>query len=350
MRSFDFTSSMENAVEISNLCQEEEEFKFQIADLEIVQQILDTPAWTAQDLLLDQDHRRLADCLNEVWRHELLGRDGFTGPPRGFRDSPFWMCVSEAKDQVIVLLQTHAHHILFQEGAQGAVLANTGGDLFMPFPGGTGQVQIAFHLVTLLYATFRIPLPLSAANQPTETPLWPAMITHDRSHMYRRPPDVQTMPTLRCLHSTAPSFHDVHALKQNLRNDILHINNRYDGLGSQVSDRFPLRADPVMSWIDILRELVGYTKYVQAQATRQLREEPAFYALSELRRLCELETTKTRQALKDLTNRRLEATVTFLKEAEVQEHTDAPPHTDLDLTQQTRVTRLLSRMRSVMNT
>ncbi len=99
MGSFDFTSSMENALEISNLCQEEE-VKFQIADLEIVQQILDTPAWTAQDLLLDQDHRRLADCHKEVCRHELLGRDGFTGYERGFRDSPFWMCVSEAKDQV----------------------------------------------------------------------------------------------------------------------------------------------------------------------------------------------------------------------------------------------------------
>ena len=176
MSRFEF-SSMQIAVLIGDLCQQEEDVRSQIADLEIVQQILDTRAWTAQDLLVDAQHRRLVNCYHEVRRHELLGRDGFTGSygfgghVNGFQESPFWMCVREAKDQVMVLLQKHANKVVFGEGDQGALLANTGGYVFKPFPGGDGQVQVAFHLVTLLYATFTIPLPLSGVNLPTETHL-----------------------------------------------------------------------------------------------------------------------------------------------------------------------------------
>ena len=350
MSRFEF-SSMQIAVLIGDLCQQEEDVRSQIAELGIVQQILDTPAWTAQDLLVDAQHRRLVNCYHEVRRHELLGRDGLTGSygfgghVNGFQESPFWMCVREAKDQVMVLLQKHANKVVFGEGDQGALLANTGGYVFKPFPGGDGQVQVAFHLVTLLYATFTIPLPLSAGNLPTETHLWHAMITHDRSHMYRDNNPTQSMPTLRCLDTSPRFFHDVHNLKRNLRHDIFSINNITDSV--RVSEMFPLPAEPVMPWLDILRELVGYTKYVQAQADAVAHQRPAFYALAELRHQCEVEMAKARQRLADLMDQRHEATVTFLKEGEVQEHSTAGrPHTDSD----SLLPRLLSRMQAVLNT
>ena len=69
---------MQNALEIGALCQQEEDVKSQIVDLDIVQQILNTPPWTTRDLLMTEGYSRMLHLKLELSRHDLLGRDGFS--------------------------------------------------------------------------------------------------------------------------------------------------------------------------------------------------------------------------------------------------------------------------------
>jgi hypothetical protein len=78
----DYVSSKVNAVmQIRGLCVEEEDVQRQIEELKMMEMMLDTSAWTAEDLALVGDawHSRLDRYALELDRHRLLGGDGFTG-------------------------------------------------------------------------------------------------------------------------------------------------------------------------------------------------------------------------------------------------------------------------------
>ena len=75
------SSKMNVVMQIRGLCVEEEDVERQIVELNMMEKILDTSAWTAEDLDLvgDARHSRLNRCALELDRHRLLGGDGFTG-------------------------------------------------------------------------------------------------------------------------------------------------------------------------------------------------------------------------------------------------------------------------------
>jgi hypothetical protein len=105
------------------------------------------------------------------------------------------------------------------------------------------------------------------------------------------------MPTLECLDVT-DATHDRYHLKPTLRLDHFQM-------GRPASGRFP----DVMPWLDVLRELVGYTKYAQS-----LMPDPVSAPLEEMRRLCKLASAPLEQQLAHARN---EALVTVLKNSEV---------------------------------
>ncbi len=105
------------------------------------------------------------------------------------------------------------------------------------------------------------------------------------------------MPTLECLDIT-DAKHDCYHLKPTLRLD--HFTNRKPGSG-----RFP----DIMPWLDVLRELVGYTKYAQS-----LLPDPVSAPLEEMLRLCKLASAPWEQKLAHARN---DAVVTVLKNSEV---------------------------------
>jgi len=171
---------------------------------------------------------------------------------------------------------------------------------------------MAFELVTLLYATFNIPVP------PRDTtPLWTLLITRDVGARHRGIPGgaTESMPTLECLDLTPPATHDRYNLKRTLRLDQFQMGRPASG---QYADVIP--------WLDVLRELVGYAKYAQS-----LMPAPVSAPLEEMRRLCALEAARLQEQLKEVPHSRNDALVTILKNSEVVKPTPdtAPSHARL---------------------
>jgi len=169
------------------------------------------------------------------------------------------------------------------------------------------------------------------------------------------------MLTMQCLDLTpnADGVHnDPHGLKPNLRRGDFVLAGPHTDV------------QPIMPWQQILRELVGYTKYVQSLVPLQ----PAFHALAEMSRLCALDSVRLRAELHDLEHTRNDQMVSLLKESEIvslvetqeqditaqvtmlQQNMQAlrvadaavappPPHAN-----HARLPRLLSRMQAVIKT
>ena len=203
------------------------------------------------------------------------------------------------------------------------MLANT--ERYQSVPGGEGQLLIAFDLVTLLYATFMIPVPARGT-----TPLWTQLITSDLGAHQRGIQDAtDSMPTFQCLDLTPVPTHDRHSLKQTLRQD------RFT-MGRPASGRYPV----VMPWPDVLRELVGYTKYAQS-----LMPDTESAPLVEMRRLIARDAARLKDLLAHVTN---DAVVTLIQHGEVVPATEHAAHGgDQTLT---NPAQMLARMHSVINT
>jgi hypothetical protein len=310
MSAFDFSESLEALLAIHAGDIKNRQAETELAELALVQDVLATPAWTAEDC-----RARMERCRWELICRELVSPAKRGGSVYGLDDSAFWFCVAKAKEQALACLRWNG------PGGIPGLLANTTRE-FQPVPGGDGQVLIAFELVTLLYATFMIPVPARGT-----TPLWTQLITRDLGAHDRGIPGggTESMPTLGCLDVADAAGHDRYNLKQTLRLDQFVM-------GRPASGRFP----DVMPWLDVLRELVGYTKYAQS-----LMPDPVSAPLQEMRRLCVRARAPLEQKLAHVTN---DALVTVLKNSEVVRPTPGVAQVDA------RLTRLLSRMREMINT
>jgi len=287
-----------NAVmQIRGLCIEEENVERQIDELKMMETMLDTSAWTAEDLALvgDARHSRLDRCALELDRHRLLGSDGFTGHmPNGMDDYPFWHCVSDAKSQATMCLFVHQGR--FRYLVPEAVLANTGVVFTENIPGGDNQAHVSFPLVTLLYATFNVPIPERRADR-----LWRSL------QVYERAPSTRFESVFECLdvgrRGTGVKL-DVHDLKYNLRHDIFEIYGVGD-TSAYNNTRYRWDAEPVMPWLTVLAELVGYTKYVQSQ----LKVQPSFCPLCEVRKECGKVRDELQERVKKINQEKLDRMV-----------------------------------------
>ena len=332
---------------ISTILKNEQSVTRQIAELDAVLEILDTPAWTAQDFQDDDTgsitrddngtrilHSRFDRLALEVGRHRFVGRDGFRQGLDGYgrhcnlTDSKFWYCTQEAKEDVRTCLTVHQGR-WFQPFSRVSryplqpVLANTSNaPSARHVRGGDGQVLVAFSLATLLYATFEIPIP-----DPQATPLWQVLKVYHRNTV---------LPVFQCLdlnqgHVNPGRGNDHHGLKPNLHDDVFDIN----GVGNtNLSNRTKWSWDeqPVKPWRAVLRELAGYTKYAQAG----LKTQPALCPLEEVRKLC----TAAREHLQETLDRR--ATDRVATTVALAKHT---------IDTQTQILRLLRcRMQSLLNT
>jgi hypothetical protein len=336
-------------LQIRRLYAREDSLRADIAELDTVITLLDTPAWTDQDYELvtsphdGEPRTRLDRCHNEFYRHNIVGGDGHTarGNDLGNRlqDSPFWHCVSQAIHFVTRCLLIHqGRHSNALNVPPQVVEANAPFlDQYERMPAETCQVALAFPLVTLLYATFTIPLP------PRSSPLWRSMSTYDWPHALR----VDPMPSLGCLEDPRQDTHD---LKANLRRDVFYVHRlRYPDM---FNPRYTFNVEPVMPWRDILAELVGYTRHAHARLSK-----PSYCPLGEARVHCAVAKTQKEIELAGLTDRRQEVTVAMSKLLEAQDvaqdaqeppppHLHTSMHTPPDLK---RNTRLLARIQSLMN-
>ena len=203
MSSFDFMDRLPALEEINRVSAEAEQVRSHLAELALVQDVIDTPAWTAADMLVTEGVRTRTQTLAmELGRHQLFARHRYAFVS-GFEDSAFFQCVCEARTHALICLTLHHH----PENLPGlGVVANSSmRRIFGRVPGGNNQVEIAFHLVTLLYATFMIPVP---ARDTTPTPLW-ALITRDSAVHLGAAGDTPQMLTMQCLDLT-PNADGVH--------------------------------------------------------------------------------------------------------------------------------------------
>ena len=163
---FDVSSIKAAVLSIRRLCVEEHSVQHQLSELDIVREILDTPPWTAEDLELvgDAQHSRMDHCCLELDRRSLLGTDGHEGYGNGFADCPFWQCVADAQSIAKVCFLVHQGRMFTEEDPR-PLMANTHVGWFQAIQDGDNQLELAFHIVTLLYATFSIPLPRPEATR-----------------------------------------------------------------------------------------------------------------------------------------------------------------------------------------
>jgi hypothetical protein len=303
MSAFDFSESLEALLELQGLgtCAETAPVSAALAELALVLDVLATPAWTAADC-----RARKERCEWEILCRDLVSLTRTKCNVYGLDDSAFWFGVAQDKGKALTCLTTR------ESGGTPGLLAN-GEEGFDPVPGGEGQLQIAFELVTLLYVTFMIPMPDRGT-----TPLWTQLVTRDvgahRRYLVDNP--TESMPTLECL-DVSDATRDPYHLKPTLRLD--HFAGR-----PRPGFRFP----DVMPWVDVLRELVGYTKYAQS-----LLPDPVSVPLEEMRRLCKIASAPLEA---QLAHPRNDAVVTLLKNSEV-----------VRPTQDARLTGLLSRIQAL---
>jgi hypothetical protein len=181
-------------------------------------------------------------------------------------ESPFWVCDTEAKNGVAACLSVHLGRLRMFRGA--VLLVNDEGSQFhemgeVPLPCDHSQVQIVFPLVTLLYATFNIPVPPRPPKMGVN--LWSLLMfpTESIYHVFPKAKPLQRVTRFECLDlendaQWCPSKNkDTHGLKQNLRNNIF-----YRRPGSSDKSTMPCTYDTTEQ--TVLTEIVGYTKYIQS--------------------------------------------------------------------------------------
>jgi hypothetical protein len=329
---------------IRRLCVEEHKIQQQLSELDIVQQILDTDPWTAEDLDLvgDEQHSRMDRCCLELDRRSLLGTDGHEGYGDGFADCPFWHCVADAKATAKLCFLVHQGR-MFTDTAPQALLANTRIDYLPQIHNADNQLELAFHIVTLLYATFSIPLPGPEATRLR------ALMSHETY------PETITLPLFHCLDLTPHEGRlnpDAHGLKPNLRDDIFEMH----GIGRTEAwnnTRFKWDAQPVMPWRTLLAELVGYTRHMQSLFIHT----PAFCPLQEVRNECAEARKLLQQKLTDITRKKQDLTVhaPWREDPERMPAQHPVPSTDLteraasNTTQHAHLRRLRTRIQSLLN-
>ena len=117
--------------------------------------------------------------------------------------------------------------------------------------------------MTLLYATFNIPVPPHPTHPGVN--LWSLMMfpTVSVYHNFPNAKPLNQVPTFECLDlendaEWCPSKNkDIHGLKQNLRNNIFYMRPAERG-----KSKMPWTSDTEER--TVLKELVGYTKYIQS--------------------------------------------------------------------------------------
>ena len=158
-------------------------------------------------------------------------------------------------------------------------------------------------------------------------------------------PDFEALSLAPARRDTRPLNYDRHGLKPNMRNNQLYV-MRYDQEAVARRPRYMWNVQPILTWQQVLTELVGYTRYAQAQMTGT----PSYCPLDEARRLCALERAPLADELSRLSDERHEHTVllmqALLRERPHAPHTAHAPHTPhaQDLA---TPGRLLAQMRSL---
>lgn len=314
-----------------------------IKELDDALDILDTPAWTANDFECDSTlqgddrlHSKLDVCTVELARIVWLGRRPDTGrtfegyfdaqkfnePGGELQESAFWVCVAEARREAVVCLRKHQqNHRSYEplgppELGTDIVMRNTGQYPHLKTPGAPNQVHVAYSLVTLLYATFNIDVPT-----PQQTPLWGALPVYAFHSM------TQSRPACQCLGTTQ----DKYALRQYLRKGQFRIEDiGWDD--THPNHRIQWSRRQRMPWPDILRCLVGYVRFAEALVPDA--DKPAKSVLQEMRDYCTAERERLQH---DLEQNTLSTQMTMFQIA----------HAHLT---QKRVQALLSRMHALINT
>ena len=339
--STDILSEKQALLQMRRLYLAEEIAGQQLEELEMVQAILETPAWTFRDYELKEDavdgvrRNRLDRLALEMDRHWLVGRDNHTGGGGGlYHGDAFWEAVWRAHHLTGHWLKVHqGRERLYLPITKIPVIRTTSvvtQEARETIPGAENQIAVAFSLVALLYATFNIRVPARDT-----TPLWQSLVTYGYTH--GRDGQVHR-PTLECLDVTVPAtiverraaharslperpwtdgydplplINDVHELKPNLRAGIF----RFRRVGrDEDAPRHSWDAEPVMPWRTVLAELVGYTKHAQS-----LLAEKSYCPLKEMRRLNEEAAARLRVEIEALQRTRQEVTVTWLKDTLVAE-------------------------------
>jgi hypothetical protein len=292
----------------------------QLEELDAVFEILDAPAWTAADLELNPNlpgdaanHSRLDVCCIELKRRNLVGYSyilnrgvsqfmGYNGTSRNvLQDSPFWHCVAEAKREAVYCLQVQEGIIRMsvgngpmQEFAPQPLIANTAlarARVPSHFTSAERQVLVAYNLVTLLYATFNIPVP-----DVEDTPLWFDLPVYEFSGNQNH-----WLASAWLDRSTAlpdGSSKDKYGLKPRLRADRFDIHDVGWPDPGHAEHRTQWTPATRMPWLQVLRELVGYTKYAESLVPADRR--PAASVLVETAAYC----TRQRQHLQERLARR----------------------------------------------
>ena len=244
-----------NLFSIRALSLKQEGIRHKIGELQKVTDILAMKPWTQDDVT----QRTRLKIVREAVNFDLVGTDGFSRHDfhvgrREKEESPFWACVNAVKNDVFCCLSVHLG--FFNLVPTAVMLVNDDNSRSFNFTNvlgvsAEGQVAIVFPLVALLYATFDIPVPQR------EAPLWSMMTypTDDWDHVFPGAKPRVEVPVFECLDlendaAWCPGNKDAHGVKQNLRDNVFF--------------RQSAEMLPTMPWTTALKELVGYTKYVQS--------------------------------------------------------------------------------------
>jgi len=335
---------------------EEDALPREIAELDAVLGILNTPAWTPPDFQLDGTlpgddarHSRFDVCVVELMRLILIGRrpdnrgrfDGYSQYEDEFlsalHDSPFWVCVEEAKREALLCLRHH------QSSAQASldpptiayiVTDNTvpGQYRNLKTPGAPNQVHVAYSLVSLLYATFSIPVPTDQ-----QTPVWGAL------PVYAFQNKTEFKSAFECLDLTSDlvpgTSKDKYGLKPNLRAGQFQFEDLgWDPAHPDHRIQWTPRESQHLSWQRILSEIVGYVRFAESRVPDA--DKPAKSVLQEMRDYCTAERARRQR---DLDSSELARTVATLDIARdyFQRNTDDPD------ARHARLCQLLSCMQSI---
>jgi hypothetical protein len=270
---------------LGKLLSQETVIRAKIAEFTRLTDILAVEPWTEHDVQgmgLDNRLRNLFErgSLEKSSKYQFIGTDRFRegGGDIDDRDeSPFWVCAEAAKSEVMWCLSVHLGRMRM---VPSAVLLVSDEGLHgleeVPLPSDHTQVHVVFPLATLLYATFNIPVP----PRPTQPGLnlWSLLTcpTGGRPRMFGGHGNV--IPAAAALHlSRVPVFEcldlendaqwctrqnkDTHGLKRNLRNNVFYI-----PAGSIGTPTMPWTSDTQER--TVLKELVGYSKYIQSVHAR----------------------------------------------------------------------------------
>jgi hypothetical protein len=248
-------------------------------------------------------------------------------------DSPFWVCVEEAKREALLCLRQHqmkAKDSLDPPTVEDIVMLNTGQYRHLKTTGAPNQVHVAYSLVSLLYATFSIPVPT-----PQQTPVWGAL------PVYAFQNNFESKPAFECLDLTSNlvsgTSKDKYGLKPNLRADqFLTQDLGWDEHHYLHRTQWVRRQH--MKWRDILSEIVGYVRFAESLVPDA--DKPAKSVLQEMRDYCTAERARRKDDLDMSVLARTEHTL------DVARHF-FEPRKDFTDKRHARLRQLLSRIQSI---